>query len=68
MTGVERAGERGREQRVRVGDVEHAVAADGEASGMAPVRTRLPLEGGQSRANPSPNPNSLLGGKIQGIH
>src|SRR5205085_6197750 len=32
---IERAGERGREQRVRVGDVEHAVAADGEASGMS---------------------------------
>jgi hypothetical protein len=34
-TRLERLGERGSEQRVRVGDVEHAVAADGEAAGMS---------------------------------
>jgi hypothetical protein len=34
-TPIERAGERGREQRVRVGDVKHAITADGEASDMA---------------------------------
>src|SRR5437868_6556816 len=32
-TRIERLGERGSEQRVRVGDVEHAVAADREATG-----------------------------------
>ena len=36
---IERADERGREQRVRVGDLENAVAAEGEAPGMA-VRGR----------------------------
>jgi len=38
-TRLERLGERGSEERVRVGDVKHVVAADGEATGM-PARAR----------------------------
>ena len=48
-TPIERAGEQGREQRVRVGDVKHAIAADGEASGMAARARHVDIPGGAAR-------------------
>jgi hypothetical protein len=48
---------------------DHVSEAD-PANGAASMRSSFltPRWRGQSRANPSPNPNSLLGGKIQGTY
>ena len=48
-TPIERVVERGREQRVRVGDVENTVAADGEAPGMAARARHVDMPGRAAR-------------------
>ena len=48
-TWIERLGERRREQRVRVGDVEHTVAAHGEAAGMAARARHVYISGWAAR-------------------